>query len=139
MKPGKFCRLLQHCRRSNEKAAFASGLFGELIKIVDTYILSQLNEGGNDMTNSQRVLNTLSWSEQKALKELFNRPIENNQLFIVASKIADSIGISRSVIVNMIGKLESGAMVESHSLGVKGTHIRVIDPGFLGAVKALEI
>ncbi|MCL8208735.1 MAG: GTP-sensing pleiotropic transcriptional regulator CodY, partial [Actinomycetia bacterium] len=34
----------------------------------------------------------------------------------------------RSVIVNALRKLESAGVVETRSLGMKGTHIRVLNP-----------
>jgi len=87
--------------------------------------------------NAVETINKLSYSEQKAVKALFT---DGRMSFeIVTSKVADSIGLSRSVIVNGLNKLNVTGMIESRSLGVKGTHIRVIDPGFLGAVKALEM
>ncbi len=39
---------------------------------------------------------------------------------IVASKVADRVGITRSVIVNALRKLESAGVIESRSLGMKG-------------------
>ena len=51
--------------------------------------------------------------------------------FLVASKMADRIGITRSVIVNAMRKLESAGVVESRSLGMKGTYIHVQNRFFL--------
>jgi transcriptional pleiotropic repressor len=90
------------------------------------------------MENSQRVLNKLSWSEQKSIKKLFEN-LDGNELFVVASKVADEVGISRSVIVNAMRNLESAGLVASRSLGIKGTYIKIIDPEFLSAVKTLEV
>ena len=46
---------------------------------------------------------------------------------LVASKIADKIGITRSVIVNAIRKFESAGVIESRSSGMKGTYIKVLN------------
>ena len=43
----------------------------------------------------------------------------------MASKIADRVGITRSVIVNALRKLESAGVIESRSSGMKGTYIKV--------------
>ena len=51
--------------------------------------------------------------------------------FLVASKIADRLGITRSVIVNALRKLESAGVIESRSLGMKGTHIRILNDKFI--------
>ena len=47
---------------------------------------------------------------------------------LVASKIADKVGITRSVIVNALRKFESAGIIESRSLGMKGTFIRILNP-----------
>ena len=45
----------------------------------------------------------------------------------VASRIADSVGITRSVIVNALRKFESAGVIESRSSGMKGTYIKVVN------------
>ena len=44
---------------------------------------------------------------------------------LVASKIADRFGITRSVVVNALRKLESAGVIETRSSGMKGTYIKV--------------
>jgi len=73
------------------------------------------------------AIGTLSYSEMEAVGQMF-KSITNNEGFMVASKIADQIGITRSVIVNALRKLESAGVIESRSLGMKGTYIRVLNP-----------
>ena len=46
---------------------------------------------------------------------------------LVASKIADRVGITRSVIVNALRKFESAGVIESRSSGMKGTYIKVLN------------
>ena len=46
---------------------------------------------------------------------------------IVASKVAESLGITRSVVVNGLRKLESAGIIETSSAGMKGTRIRIIN------------
>lgn len=67
---------------------------------------------------------SLSYSEVEAIREILKN-INNNESVVVASKIADSLGITRSVIVNALRKFESAGIIESRSLGMKGTFIRV--------------
>ena len=45
----------------------------------------------------------------------------------MASKIADRVGITRSVIVNALRKFESAGVIESRSSGMKGTYIKVLN------------
>ena len=45
----------------------------------------------------------------------------------MAGKIADRCGITRSVIVNALRKFESAGIFETHSSGMKGTYIRILN------------
>ena len=45
----------------------------------------------------------------------------------MASKVADRVGITRSVIVNALRKFESAGVIESRSSGMKGTYIIVLN------------
>ena len=54
---------------------------------------------------------------------------------LVASRVADKSSITRSVIVNALRKLESAGVIESRSLGMKGTHIKVINEKLLEYLK----
>jgi transcriptional pleiotropic repressor len=85
--------------------------------------------------NVQLVLDSLSFSELKAISNVF-KDLNGLEGFLVASKIADRIGISRSVIVNAMRKLESAGVVDSHSLGIKGTYIKIKNVHFLDALNA---
>ena len=57
---------------------------------------------------------------------------------LVASKIADRVGITRSVIVNALRKLESAGVIESRSLGMKGTYIKVLNEKLLTELEKLK-
>ena len=78
----------------------------------------------------QVALDSLSFSEMEAITNVFEE-LGGMEGFLVASKVADRIGITRSVIVNAMRKLESAGVVESRSLGMKGTYIRVQNRFFL--------
>ena len=60
------------------------------------------------------------------MKYIF-KELDGSEGLLVASKIADRVGITRSVIVNALRKLESAGVIESRSSGMKGTYIRVIN------------
>ncbi|MEG0997588.1 MAG: GTP-sensing pleiotropic transcriptional regulator CodY [Clostridiales bacterium] len=68
----------------------------------------------------------LSYSEVEALVHIFTE-LDSGEGIIIASKVATKAGITRSVIVNALRKLESAAVIEVSSLGVKGTHIKIIN------------
>ena len=79
--------------------------------------------------NVKMAIGTLSYSELKAVKAIFEE-LSGDEGRLTASTIADQIGITRSVIVNALRKLESAGIIETRSLGMKGTYIRIINPLF---------
>ncbi len=78
---------------------------------------------------------SLSYSEVEAIQEVLKK-VKNNENVIIASKIADGLGITRSVIVNALRKFESAGIIESRSLGMKGTFIRVKNMQALDEISA---
>ena len=53
--------------------------------------------------------------------------MDGKEGILVASKTADRVGITRSVIVNALRKFESAGVIESRSSGMKGTYIKVLN------------
>lgn len=78
----------------------------------------------------QMAISSLSFSELEAIEHIFEE-LNGKEGLLVASKIADRVGITRSVIVNALRKLESAGVIESRSLGMKGTYIKVLNENFL--------
>lgn len=72
------------------------------------------------------AINTLSFSELEAIIHIFDE-LDGMEGILVASKIADRVGITRSVIVNALRKFESAGVIESRSSGMKGTYIKVLN------------
>ncbi len=72
------------------------------------------------------AIGTLSYSELEAITHIFGE-LEGAEGTLVASKIADRVGITRSVIVNALRKFESAGVIESRSSGMKGTYIKVLN------------
>ena len=72
------------------------------------------------------AMSTLSYSELEAVSHIFEE-LGGNEGVLVASKIADRVGITRSVIVNALRKLESAGVIESKSSGMRGTYIKVLN------------
>ena len=56
----------------------------------------------------------------------------------MASKIADRVGITRSVIVNALRKFESAGVIESRSSGMKGTYIKVLNEVIFEELKEIK-
>lgn len=85
-----------------------------------------LEESVRKQTAVNMAINTLSFSELKAVEAILNA-LEGDEGRLTASVVADEIGITRSVIVNALRKLESAGIIESRSLGMKGTYLKVIN------------
>jgi transcriptional pleiotropic repressor len=72
------------------------------------------------------AVGSLSFSELEAVEHIFEE-LKGKEGLLVASKIADRVGITRSVIVNALRKLESAGVIETRSLGMKGTFIKILN------------
>jgi len=94
----------------------------------------QVEEEARSRAVVQLAINSLSFSELEAAEHIFNE-LDGMEGLLVASKIADRVGITRSVIVNALRKLESAGVVESRSLGMKGTYIKILNPKLLPALE----
>ncbi|EHJ52842.1 GTP-sensing pleiotropic transcriptional regulator CodY [Streptococcus macacae] len=113
-----------------------------LIEIASTVVGIQLlnlqtenlEETIRKQTAINMAINTLSYSEMKAVAAILSE-LDGNEGRLTASVIADRIGITRSVIVNALRKLESAGIIESRSLGMKGTYLRVINEGIFEKLK----
>lgn len=93
-----------------------------------------LEETIRKQTAVTMAINTLSYSEMKAVAAILGE-LDGTEGRLTASVIADRIGITRSVIVNALRKLESAGVIESRSLGMKGTYLKVINEGIFDKVK----
>jgi len=108
--------------------------------VVGLEIMRSINEENSEEARKISVvksaIGTLSFSEQEAIKHIFNE-LEGNEGILVASKIADRVGITRSVIVNALRKFESAGVIESRSLGMKGTYIKILNDILLDEVEKI--
>ena len=85
----------------------------------------------------QMAIGTLSYSELEAVEHIFNE-LNGTEGLLIASKIADRVGITRSVIVNALRKFESAGVIESRSLGMKGTHIKILNDRLLEELRKIK-
>lgn len=83
------------------------------------------------------AISTLSFSEMEAITHIFDE-LGGMEGILVASKIADRVGITRSVIVNALRKFESAGVIESRSSGMKGTYIKVLNDVVFDEIEALK-
>ncbi len=89
---------------------------------------SEENQRKNDVVDL--AIHTLSYSEKEAVNHIF-KELDGDEGLLVASRIADKVGITRSVIVNALRKLESAGVIKSRSLGMKGTRITILNDKLL--------
>jgi len=97
----------------------------------------ELEEEARRKAVVQLAIGTLSYSELEAVEHVFNE-LDGNEGLLVASKIADKVGITRSVIVNALRKFESAGVIESRSLGMKGTHIKILNEKLIDELKKIK-
>ena len=83
------------------------------------------------------AISTLSYSEMEAITYIFDE-LGGTEGILVASKIADRVGITRSVIVNALRKFESAGVIESRSSGMKGTSIKVLNDAVYNEIDNLK-
>lgn len=96
--------------------------------------LGKVEEESRNREVIQLAIGSLSFSELEAARQIIHA-LEGMEGLLVASKVADRRGITRSVIVNALRKLESAGVVASRSLGMKGTHIKILNPQIVPAIE----
>ena len=98
--------------------------------VVGLEMLRSVNEESAEETRKEQIvqsaISTLSFSELEAIIHIFHQ-LNGMEGILVPSKIADRVGITRSVIVNALRKFESAGVIESRSSGMKGTYIKVVN------------
>ncbi len=98
--------------------------------VVSLEMMRSVNEENAEEARKLQIvksaIGTLSFSEMEAIIHIFDE-LEGDEGVLVASRIADRVGITRSVIVNALRKFESAGVIESRSSGMKGTYIKVLN------------
>jgi len=109
--------------------------------VVGLEMLRAVNEESAEENRKLAVvksaISTLSFSEMEAITHIFDE-LNGMEGILVASKIADRVGITRSVIVNALRKFESAGVIESRSSGMKGTYIKVLNDVVFEEIEELK-
>lgn len=109
--------------------------------VVGLEMLRAVNEESAEESRKIAVvksaISTLSFSEMEAITHIFDE-LNGMEGILVASKIADRVGITRSVIVNALRKFESAGVIESRSSGMKGTYIKVLNDVVFDEIEELK-
>ena len=102
--------------------------------VIELEIMRALYEEDDEEKRKEEILHaaleSLSASEQKAVGFLI-RELPGTEGELVTSRVAAKYGITRSIIVNAIKKLEGAGVLEVQSMGMRGTHIRVLNESIL--------
>jgi len=110
--------------------------------VVGLEMLRAVNEESAEESRKIAVvksaISTLSFSEMEAITHIFDE-LNGMEGILVASKIADRVGITRSVIVNALRKFESAGVIESRSSGMKGTYIKVLNDVVFDEIERLKL
>lgn len=109
--------------------------------VVGLEMLRAVNEENAEevrkVADVKSALSTLSVSEMEAIVHIFDE-LNGMEGVLVASKIADRVGITRSVIVNALRKFESAGVIVSKSSGMKGTYIKVVNDAVYEEIENLK-
>ncbi len=109
--------------------------------VVGLEMMRSVNEESAEESRKIQIvksaISTLSFSELEAITHIFEE-LDGNEGILVASKIADRVGITRSVIVNALRKFESAGVIESRSSGMKGTYIKVLNDVVFDELRQLK-
>ena len=109
--------------------------------VVGLEMLRSVNEENAEETRKEHIvqsaISTLSFSELEAIIHIF-KELDGTEGILVASKVADRVGITRSVIVNALRKFESAGVIESRSSGMKGTYIKVLNDYVFTELERIE-
>ena len=104
-------------------------------------MMRSVNEENEEDARKKQIvksaISTLSFSEMDAIRHIFEE-LDGNEGILVASKIADRVGITRSVIVNALRKFESAGVIESRSSGMKGTYIKVLNDAVFEELQEIQ-
>lgn len=74
----------------------------------------------------QKIKKALSYTELQTFKAVYHE-LQGNNGIVVVSKVMEKIEASKSIAVNCIKKLEMAGLIETRSLGMKGTYIELLD------------
>lgn len=109
--------------------------------VVGLEMLRSVNEENDaesrKIATAHAAMSTLSSSEQEAIESIFDE-LDGNEGILVASRVADRVGITRSVIVNALRKLESAGVIMSKSSGMKGTYIKILNDSIYDEIELVK-
>ena len=85
----------------------------------------------------QAAFAALSSTERQAIFYVFDE-LGGTEGILITSRIADRVGITRSVIVNALRKFESAGIIESRSSGMRGTYIKIVNDCLYDEIERMD-
>ena len=90
----------------------------------------ELKEEYHKEQDVKAAVRTLSRLEARAMSCVLDELDQETEGMLVTSRLADKVGITRSVIVNALKKCESAGVIRTKSSGMKGTSIQIVNDLF---------
>lgn len=76
----------------------------------------------------------LTLNELKGVNAVFSE-VSGSSSIIVTSNVAKECGVTRSIIISGLKKLECAGIIEMYSMGVKGTNIKILYSGIRSVIE----
>lgn len=108
-----------------------------LILIVKQIQQNELKDIEVKVSKIKWAISLLSYSELEAVLIIF-LDFSGNDKVVVATKIAENFNITPSIIGNALRTLESSGIIETRSLGMKGTYIKIVNEFFISELSKLK-
>lgn len=115
---------------------YSTTVIGLAMQRAESEEMSEENHKAQDV---MAAMNTLSKLEVKAVLSVLNELDGKKEGILVTSRLADKVGITRSVIVNALKKCESAGIIHTKSSGMKGTTVEIINDLFCYELIAKKI
>ncbi len=101
------------------------------VSVVGLELMRSLTEEADESDRREQVvhaaLDAMTLSERQAASAILEQVKPGEEALVVTSHVAEEINIARSVVVNAVRKLEGAGIIETHSAGVKGTRVKVVN------------
>ena len=98
--------------------------------VVGLEMIRSVTEEKDSESRKQQIVDSmmgiLSPLERKAVSVVVTQ-IDAGEGTVITSRLAKETGITRTVIVNALKKMESAGLLETKSYGVNGTHIKILN------------
>ena len=125
-------------RQSSSFNSFEEQAFYAFASIISLLLRSFDEQDKENIERVKAAVGSLSYSELTAALHVFEA-LDGKSGYFIAGGISKEKGVSKSAIVNCLKKLESAGLIEVRSLGVKGTHVRLLNEVLVAELEKLKM